>query len=494
MTAMLRITRSPHTGAVALIFLTVVALGLACLVLVGVPAGWQGSLGGLGVAMSLLAAAVALTAVRQLASELRAVQTSAEKLAQGDLREPLPSHGGAVQALLGQVGERMFRVAVDVRVGTTSIATTAGFVAGDNTALSLRTESQASALQQTAASMEQLTSTVRQNADHARQAHELVESAAQAARQGGQVVGEVVQTMGSIRDSSRRIVDITGVIDAIAFQTNILALNAAVEAARAGEQGRGFAVVAGEVRALAQRSAQAAHEIKQLLDESAARVEAGHRLAEQAGGAMSGMVEGVQSVARIMGEIVQASQEQTSGLEEIHRAIAHIDDTTQRNGALVEAAAHTAGSLQMQAQRLSSAVSDWHLGTREFGNADQARAMAEAGAQYVRTHGVERGKQSISDPQGPFVDRDLYLGMCDANGVIVANGGNPRVIGADGHQVKDVNGRYFVKEILQVGQTHGAGWVDYQWVHPLTSATMTKSAYVQAVGLEGMVISCGFYK
>ena len=484
----------PRAGQAGTLALAAVAVVLACVVLAGPSPALRPWAGGLGLAAALLAASVALRGAQRAAHELRLVQASAARLAQGDLGEPLPAHGGPVQALLAEVGERMFRVAVDVRVGTTAIATTAGFVAGDNTALSQRTESQASALQQTAASMEQLTSTVRQNADHARQAHGLVASAADAARQGGQVVGEVVQTMGSIRESSRRIVDITGVIDSIAFQTNILALNAAVEAARAGEQGRGFAVVAGEVRALAQRSATAAHEIKQLIDESAARVEEGHRLAEQAGGAMSGMVDGVQRVARIMGEIVQASQEQSTGLEEIHRAIAHIDDTTQRNGALVEAAAHTAGSLQSQAQRLASAVGDWHLGAREFGNAEQARAMAEAGAQFVRTHGVERGKQAISDPQGPFVDRDLYLGMCDASGTIVANGGNPRVIGVDGNVVKDVQGRYFVKEIMRIGQHPGTGWVDYQWVHPLTNETMTKSACVQAVGVEGMVISCGFYK
>ena len=487
-----------RTGTAAVVLLAAAAVTMAGTVLAAPSPSLRVWLGGMGLLVALLAAAVALRCAWQRARDLQWAEVQAQRLARGDLGEPLPAHGapglGMLPATLAEVGEHMFRVAVDVRVGTTAIATTAGFVAGDNTALSQRTESQASALQQTAASMEQLTSTVRQNANHARQANEIVASAADSARQGGQVVGEVVQTMGSIRESSRRIVDIIGVIDSIAFQTNILALNAAVEAARAGEQGRGFAVVAGEVRALAQRSATAAREIKQLIDESVSRVEAGHRLAEQAGASMSGMVNSVQSVARIMGDIVQASEEQSAGLEEIHRAIAHIDDTTQRNGALVEAAAHTASSLEAQAQRLARAVGDWHLGAREFGNAEQARALAEAGAQYVRTHGAERGKQAISDPQGPFVDRDLYLGMCDASGTIVANGGNPRVIGIDGNAVKDVQGRYFVKEIMRLGQNPGTGWVDYQWQHPLTRETMTKSAYVQAVGVDGLVISCGFYK
>ena len=489
---------SVQTGRAAVLVLAAVAVGMAGVVLAAPDSALRPVLGGAGLVVALLSGALALRSVQQWARDLQVVQVQALRLVQGDLGEPLSADGasslGSLPATLAEVGERMFRVAVDVRVGTTAIATTAGFVAGDNTALSQRTESQASALQQTASSMEQLTATVRQNADHARQAHGLVASASGAAQQGGQVVDEVVRTMGSIRESSRRIVDITGVIDSIAFQTNILALNAAVEAARAGEQGRGFAVVAAEVRALAQRSATAAREIKQLIDESVARVEAGHQLAQQAGSTMSGMVDSVQGVARIMGDIVHASEEQSAGLEEINRAILHIDDTTQRNGALVEAAAHTAGSLQAQARRLASAVSDWHLGAREFGNAEQARALAEAGAQYVRTHGAERGKQAINDPQGAFVDRDLYLGMCDASGTIVANGGNPRVIGIDGNAVKDVQGRYFVKEIMRLGENPGTGWVGYQWQHPLTGQTMTKSAYVQAVGVDGLVISCGFYK
>ena len=352
---------SVQTGRAAVLVLAAVAVGMAGVVLAAPDSALRPVLGGAGLVVALLSGALALRSVQQWARDLQVVQVRALRLVQGDLGEPLSADGasslGPLPATLAEVGERMFRVAVDVRVGTTAIATTAGFVAGDNTALSQRTESQASALQQTASSMEQLTATVRQNADHARQAHGLVASASGAAQQGGQVVDEVVRTMGSIRESSRRIVDITGVIDSIAFQTNILALNAAVEAARAGEQGRGFAVVAAEVRALAQRSATAAREIKQLIDESVARVEAGHQLAQQAGSTMSGMVDSVQGVARIMGDIVHASEEQSAGLEEINRAILHIDDTTQRNGALVEAAAHTAGSLQAQARRLARASS-----------------------------------------------------------------------------------------------------------------------------------------
>ena len=442
--------------------------------------------------------AAAAWAVRRHARALRALEQTIATLARAELGQPLPvtAHGGAgrLQAALSAVGEKVFGIIVKVRVGTTAIGSAAGIVAADNAALSQRTESQASALQQTAASLEQLTTTVRENADNAKTAHALVTQAAQAAERGGREVGEVVRSMTAIRESSRRIADITGVIDGIAFQTNILALNAAVEAARAGEHGRGFAVVAGEVRTLAQRAGGAAREIRQLIDTSVERVEAGYSQADHTGQSIHGMVGHVQEVAQLMGRIVAASEEQSAGLEEVSRAINHLDETTQRNASLVEVATQTAGTLQGQARHLLEAVEGWHLGAREYGNAEQARAMAEAGAAYVRENGVERGKQAISDPQGLFVDRDLYLGMCDAKGVIIANGGNLRVIGVDGMQVKDVEGFYFVRDIMRIGETQGSGWVDYKWNHPLTGETMTKSAYVQAVGMDGLVISCGFYK
>jgi methyl-accepting chemotaxis protein len=482
----------------AMVWLVPCAGWLAVSVVVAASGQQLAWLGWCGVVGALLSALALAWLLRGHAQALQALEESITRLAHADLGEPLPvTAGGQLgrwQAALSAVGERLYGIVVKVRVGTTAIASTAGFVAADNAALSQRTESQASALQQTASSMEQLTATVRQNTDHARQAHALVAEAAQAAERGGREVGDVVRTMGSIRDSSLRITEITGVIDGIAFQTNILALNAAVEAARAGEQGRGFAVVAGEVRTLAQRAATAAREIRQLIGESAQRVEAGCALADQAGHSMAGMVEHVQRVARIMGDIVTASQEQSVGLEEINRAFMHIDEATQRNASLVDAATQTAASLQGQARQLLGAVQGWNLGAREYGNAEQARALAEAGAQYVRTHGLEQGKQAINDPQGAFVDRDLYLGMCDAKGTIVANGGNARLIGIDGMQVKDVQGRYFVRDIMQTAQSQGCGWVDYQWKHPLTGEAMTKSAYVQAVGEDGLVISCGFYK
>jgi methyl-accepting chemotaxis protein len=248
-----------------------------------------------------------------------------------------------------------------VRSSTDTIATASSEIATGNLDLSSRTEAQASSLQETASAMEQLTSTVTQNAESAKQANQLVQSASGFATQGGEVVGRVVETMVSIKESSRKIVDIIGVIDGIAFQTNILALNAAVEAARAGEQGRGFAVVASEVRNLAQRSAGAAKEIKELIGDSVGKVDAGSVLVDEAGVTMSKIVASVEQVTSIMGEIVAASHEQSEGIAQVNLAVTDIDSTTQQNAALVEQAAAAAASLQEQAANLAAVVSVFKL-------------------------------------------------------------------------------------------------------------------------------------
>jgi aerotaxis receptor len=252
--------------------------------------------------------------------------------------------------LLGQMRE----ISEAVSMGAAEIAT-------GNMDLSGRTESQASSIEETASSMEELTSTVKQNASSANQASKLVVNSAEIASQGGKVVGRVVTTMTSIKDSSKKIADIIGVIDGIAFQTNILALNAAVEAARAGEQGRGFAVVASEVRNLAQRSAGAAKEIKALIEDSVGKVDAGGKLVSEAGETMDDIVTSFELVTEIIREIASASMEQSSGIEQVNQAVAQMDDMTQQNAALVEEAAAAAGSLQTQAQTLAELIKTFRL-------------------------------------------------------------------------------------------------------------------------------------
>ncbi|RYF23382.1 MAG: HAMP domain-containing protein [Comamonadaceae bacterium] len=268
---------------------------------------------------------------------------------------------GQLLQALKDMNASLAQVVGRVRSGTDSIATASNQIDAGNQDLSSRTEEQASSLQQTAASMEELTSTVRQNADNARQANQLASTASETAVQGGQVVAGVVNTMSAINDSSRKIADIIGVIDGIAFQTNILALNAAVEAARAGEQGRGFAVVAGEVRALAGRSAAAAKDIKGLINDSVSKVEEGSGQVAEAGRTMDAIVQSVKRVSDLVAEITAASLEQSNGIDQVHQAISQMDTVTQQNAALVEEAAAATGSLKSQADQLSAAVSVFRI-------------------------------------------------------------------------------------------------------------------------------------
>ncbi|MBE3027972.1 methyl-accepting chemotaxis protein [Janthinobacterium sp. BJB1] len=331
-----------------------------------------------GVALAL-GAWCAVFITRSITVPLSGALAVAQKVAAGELTSHVVVEGkdetSALQRALKDMNDSLVKTVSDVRSGTETITIASREIASGNADLSARTETQASSLEETASSMEELTSTVKQNADNARQANQLAVSASSVAEQGGSVVAQVVNTMGSIKDSSRKIVDIIGVIDGIAFQTNILALNAAVEAARAGEQGRGFAVVASEVRNLAQRSAGAAKEIKGLIGDSVDKVDAGSRLVDEAGQTMGLIVTSIRQVADIMGEITAATQEQSHGIEEVNQAIAQMDQMTQQNAALVEEAAAAAESMQDQAQKLADAVSIFKLGGEQMAPAVRAPVM-----------------------------------------------------------------------------------------------------------------------
>jgi methyl-accepting chemotaxis protein len=354
-----------------------------------------------GLAMAL-GTFIAWLVTRSITTPINAAVNVAKTVAAGDLTSHIvvksKDETGQLLQALKDMNDSLVGIVGQVRTGTDTIATASSQIAAGNMDLSSRTEQQASSLEETAASMEELTSTVKQNADNARQANQLAESASSVAVKGGQVVAQVVDTMSAINSSSKKIVDIIGVIDGIAFQTNILALNAAVEAARAGEQGRGFAVVAAEVRNLAQRSAAAAKEIKTLIGDSVDKVEEGSKQVLEAGKTMDEIVGSVKRVTDIMAEITVASREQTSGIEQINQAITQMDQVTQQNAALVEEAAAAAASLQEQATGLSQVVSVFKLDHDQRNPVAPARRVEPASARTTPKQ-PPRAKHAIAAPQ-----------------------------------------------------------------------------------------------
>ncbi len=365
-------------------------------------------LGGVAIILGVFAAiTITRGLLKQLGGEPDYTARIASSIAHGDLSINIDTAGSLRGSLLSEMNEMrnsLVGIVGQVRVGTETIGTASREIAAGNIDLSSRTEMQASSLEKTASAMEELTSTVKQNADNAREANQLAATASDVARKGGDVVSQVVDTMGSINASANKIVDIIGVIDGIAFQTNILALNAAVEAARAGEQGRGFAVVASEVRNLAQRSAAAAKEIKTLIGDSVEKVERGSKLVGQAGVTMDEVVASVKRVTDIMSEIANASQEQSAGIEQVNLSIIEMDSMTQQNAALVEEAAAAAQSLQDQASELAHVVSIFKLVEGEAVHVVSAPAMSEAPAATAATQVAVRkpaARPALKRPAAP---------------------------------------------------------------------------------------------
>lgn len=447
-----------------------------------------------GVAACLFSFACAWWAIQGAIRPLRKSIAIAKRVAASDLTEPIIVRAagdlGDLEHALQEISGRIFKVVTDVRSGTAIVATTSGHISSDSDALSERTESAASSLEETASAMEELTSTVRQNAENAKQVNKLAALATDSASKGGQVVATVIDTMSVIKGSSGKIVDIISVIDGIAFQTNILALNAAVEAARAGEQGRGFAVVAAEVRTLAQRSATAAKEIKGLIIDSVEKVDTGSQLVDEASEAMTEIGTSVKRLVGIMNEIAGASAQQSVGIDEINRSIIQLDGMTQQNARLVDEAARAAAALHEQAVALSETVAVFSLGAREYGSAEEAVEMVKQGIEFIRQHGEDGILQEVNMlNKGQFIDRDLYLSIYSLEGKCLAHGTNRRLLGVGSETFKDLDGKFFIKDIISGAKSAGSGWVRYRWSHPVTKEPMAKEVYYEKAG--NLILGCG---
>ena len=452
---------------------------------------------GAALAALLVLAAILYAVIRNTVSRPLAQATlAATQLATGDLTTRIDSTrsdeiGMLLKAING-IGQGLANVVWNIRHGTETLATATSEIAAGNHDLASRTEQQAAALDKTASSMEQMTSTVKENADNANQANQLARTASEVAIKGGHVVSNVVHTMDSINQSSKKIVDIIGVIDSIAFQTNILALNAAVEAARAGEQGRGFAVVATEVRNLAQRSSAAAREIKGLIEASVKNVQTGSELVAQAGTTMEEVVTSIKRVYDIMGEITVASHEQSLGIGQVNQAMVQMDQNTQQNAALVEQAAAAAESLQNQTTELNNIVGVFKIKTAKHGSKDEATAMVRRAIASLEDNGRGKTFSEISNKLGQFCDRDLYVVIYDMNGKNLAHGANPANVGKDMIDAKDGAGNPFIRERIALIRNQGSGWQDYLFLNPISKQMEAKSMYLDRY--EDLIIGCGVYR
>ena len=439
-----------------------------------------------------LLAYLALSFYVSFIADFNQVLVNMEQTAAGNLRAVLTVNGRDELATLTRLLDRMMgnlsAMVAEVRSNSALVAHAGRSLAVGNRDLADRTEQQAANLEQTAASVQQLSSTVNLNADTASDSDKQAANVRSVAEAGAQSMGQAVSSVEAIQKSAQQMNEIIGVIDSLAFQTNILALNAAVEAARAGEQGRGFAVVASEVRSLAQRSAASAKEIRHLIETSRQQVDASVTQIRTAGSSMTEIVNGVRGVAENMSLISASSAEQSSGLSEISSAVTQLDQITQRNAQMVERAVSQANQLEHRAAHLSKAVSSFAL---QQGTAEEAMHLVQRAIEHRRNTNPDTFVRDLTDPSKGFHDRDMYVFALDAQGVYRAFGGKPEKVGSRVQDLAGVNGQALLEDIVGQAEVE-PGWVEYDIANPVTGSIQGKMSYV--VKIDALYVGCGVYK
>ena len=451
-----------------------------------------------GILILFVAGTYALTAfVVSFRVSLERVSRALGRIAAGEIgtadRRPssaASSESAAMWSTLGQMRENLGGIVSQVRTSAEVIARGSREMSDSYSNLSQRTEEQASTLEETASGMEHLSETVQRNAAHCKNAADLAQTALAAAQQGAAEFQRAEKSMAAVESGSKRMADITGAIESLAFQTNILALNAAVEAARAGEQGRGFAVVAGEVRALAQRSGEAAKQIKALIEQTVGQITEGSRSASAAAGGMERIVSSVDRVTQIIGEVATASADQSAGVGEMNKAISQLESVTQQNAALVEEAAAAAENFQEEASRMLDVVGAFKLDRMKA--RDEAVALVKKAAAHLAAVGPKRAFADFHDSRAGFMYGDFYVFALDMNCVLHANGAEPETCGSDHSGNVDADGKRFSLELVEVARTRGRGWVDYRRANRRTGRIESKSSYVERVG--DFLVGCGIYR
>ena len=428
----------------------------------------------------------------QLAGAIGALEGAAARMRQGDLSRKVEIHGedefAHIGAALDAVNETLSGLVADIRSSTLLVSQASATLSAGTADLSSRTEQQSANLEQTSASVQQLDATVRQNAGDAREAEALASHVHGLAGSGGDAMREAVEAMHAIKGSSEKVSDIIGVIDGIAFQTNILALNAAVEAARAGEQGRGFAVVAAEVRALAQRSGEAAREIKQLIEQSTTGIATGVGHIDRVNGVLADILGGIAELAGKMGRITSAVGEQSTGLTQVSQAMTQLDELTQRNARMVGQTSQACADLGERAKQLSAAVGGFRL---RQGTADEAQALVQRAVELYRARGAA-GLPEISAVGSGFADRDMYVFAWDRQLVYHAFGGKPHNVGKSAQQIIGTDVTKLTHDVWAAAAV-GGGWVDYDFLNPANGQVLPKTSYVLPV-TDDLVLGCGIYK